>query len=120
MIDGLLIGWALKQSVDKAQSDTGSSLASAAKSQADSLQLEVDKLSMIAEALWLILKDKCGCTDQELVAMIEQIDMRDGKRDGKIAKQAPKTCPNCGRTLMKRTAKCLYCGQEIEWEPFEK
>ena len=120
MIDGLLIGWAIQQSMDRAQTNVGSSLASAAKSQADSLQLEVDKLSLVTEALWLILKEKHGCTDEELVTKIDEIDMRDGRRDGKVAKRAPRTCPKCGRTLTRGTPKCLYCGQEIELEPFEK
>ena len=120
MIDGLLIGLAIQQAMDRAQPSPGTTLASSAKSKADALELEVAKLSMITEALWLLLKEKYGCTEDELVTKIDEIDMRDGQRDGRVAKQGPKICPTCGRTLMKHIPKCLYCGQDIQWEPFDK
>lgn len=84
------------------------------------LESEVERLLMITEALWSILQEKFGYDDQELVKRIVMIDMRDGKLDGKVAAAAPKSCPKCNRTLFKHRPRCLYCGEPVVTDPFDR
>ncbi len=55
-------------------------------------------------------------TDEDLKEIIREVDMKDGKLDGKVAAETPGTCPNCGQTLQKNKNICIYCGTEIEIE----
>lgn len=84
------------------------------------LESEVERLLMITEALWSILQEKFGYEDQELIKRMVMIDMRDGKLDGKVASSAPGKCPKCDRTLFKKRPRCLYCGEPIAADPFER
>jgi len=76
---------------------------------------------MITRALWEILQQHHGYTDDQLEEMIKTIDMRDGRLDGKEAKstERPK-CAGCGRAIMKRQTKCLYCGDFAPRNSFER
>jgi hypothetical protein len=84
------------------------------------IKVDVEKLLMISEALWTILKEKHGYTDDELIRRIENIDLRDGKLDGKVAKSPAKPCPACNRVLIGNRPVCLYCGQTVKRKPFER
>ena len=84
------------------------------------LESEVERLLMITEALWSIVQEKFGYDDQELVRRMVMIDMRDGKLDGKVAAMAPKSCPKCNRTLFKHRPRCLYCGEPVAPNPFDR
>lgn len=84
------------------------------------LQHEVERLRMIAEALWRILRDKHGLDEQELVRQITAIDLEDGKFDGRVAPTPPKPCPKCGRTLAKSRPRCLFCAEPIAADPFQR
>lgn len=101
---------------------SASRTATDARTQNEFIQCDVEKLFMLTEALWTILKEKHGYTDQELVRRVEEIDLRDGKLDGKVAKVKP-DCPKCGRKLMGKRPVCLYCGAEVarvDLQPFSR
>ena len=84
------------------------------------LESEVERLLMITEALWSILQERFGYDDQELVKRIVMIDMRDGKLDGKVSAVPPKSCPKCDRTLFRHRPRCLYCGEPVVTNPFDR
>lgn len=90
------------------------------RTQNEGIQLDVERLFMITEALWSILKREHGYTDEHLFQMIQEIDLRDGRLDGKVGKQGNPVCPECGRTLIGKHPKCLYCGTAVERDPFER
>jgi len=94
--------------------------AAAARSEVDSLKVDVERLLMITEALWMILKEQHGYDDKELIKRIVTIDMRDGKLDGKVAAEPPHKCPKCDRTLFKNRPRCLYCGEPVMPDPFQR
>lgn len=89
----------------------------AAKSSVGSLEVRLDNALLVCEAMWTLLRDKVGVTDEELIQRINDIDLADGKLDGKVRK-TPVSCPKCHRTIARRLPKCMYCGQMIMHDPF--
>ena len=125
MMEGLFIAGAAKQMARANRAQTAGEMASRTaaevRTQNESIQFDIEKLLMITEALWEILKHHHGYTDDQLVQMIQDIDLRDGKLDGKVAKSAERpTCTQCGRTIVRRQARCLYCGTVVPQQPFER
>jgi hypothetical protein len=125
MMEGLFIAGAAQRMAraNRAQSagERASRIATEIRTQNESIQFDIEKLFMITEALWEILKHQHGYTDDQLVEMIQNIDLRDGKLDGKVAKSPQRpTCPECGRTIIKNQARCLYCGANAAQLPFER
>ncbi|MCX6861206.1 MAG: hypothetical protein NTX70_13455 [Verrucomicrobia bacterium] len=124
MIEDVLFASAVHL-MDRQNPDDGESVSRAAtdvRTQNEFIQCDVEKLFMLTEALWTILKEKHGCTDAELVQRVQEIDLRDGKLDGKVAKVNP-DCPKCSRKLMGKRPVCLYCGAEVarvDLQPFSR
>jgi hypothetical protein len=107
-------------STGPARSAGAESAARSAKTQVAELGFEVERLLMITEALWGILKEHHGYKDEELARRVAEIDLRDGKLDGKVAKTAPARCQKCSRALNRKHSKCLYCGTEIGRDTFAR
>ena len=53
----------------------------------------------------------------ELIERIKEIDLSDGKMDGK-ARRSVMECPHCNRTISMRYQRCIYCGEFVEHDPF--
>lgn len=90
------------------------------KTDIEIIRCDIERLLMITEAMWQIMKERFGYQDEELANRVVEIDRRDGKLDGRVAPGPPPACPNCGRTLERKRAVCLYCGQLIARDPFER
>ena len=102
------------------ESYNASSKASDAQSKIQMLKYDVEKLLMITEALWGILKDEHGFDEEELIRRVQEIDLRDGVLDGKVKSSGPARCPDCDRPLIGKRPICLYCGTEIQRDLFER
>ncbi len=89
-----------------------------ASTQVDLLKRDVNRLLMITEALWLLLQKAHGYTDDELRALITQIDLRDGRLDGRVKETETLLCPACKRPVSYKYNACIYCGQLMEQDPF--
>lgn len=87
------------------------------ESEVRDLRDEVGRLALLNQALWEMLQQRLGVTEEELVKLATEIDLRDGKQDGKITAH-PLRCPNCDRVSNSRHQKCLYCGQEFAGDLF--
>ena len=72
----------------------------------------------MTEALWMLLRDRFGVTDDELFKYVRELDLSDGTLDGRVAKPGS-ACTECKRTVGKRHTQCIYCGTPIEREPFK-
>jgi len=79
---------------------------------ADSTQEQVDRLTLACQAMWEIIRDRLGVTEQELHAKITEIDARDGAIDGKISHEII-DCPQCGQKASTRRARCVFCGHAV-------
>lgn len=71
----------------------------------------IDRLTLVNMAMWELLSEKLGVSRDELEQKIHDIDLSDGRLDGKV-RVPTQQCPSCDRTLSKRHAKCMYCGQD--------
>lgn len=87
-------------------------LASDANSRALATESRLNRLTLVCAAMWELLQEKTGCTPEELADRVRQIDLRDGKLDGKIDRTI-RACPACGRTVTMTAVKCMYCGAEM-------
>ena len=72
----------------------------------------IDRITLLNMALWSIIKEKLGVTDEELLKRVEEIDLSDGRLDGKVRVQIA-TCPQCDRHMSSKHQRCLYCGYII-------
>jgi hypothetical protein len=101
--------------VSSAQSDASSAQASAraAMTETELLRHDVDRLLMLTEALWGFLKKEHGYTEAQLADAVKEIDLRDGRLDGKAAKVPPTACPQCQRLNSAKFSKCIYCGTAL-------
>lgn len=77
---------------------------------AHTLAEKIDQLYIMNLAA-LELLNELGVSKSQIQRKIEEIDLRDGKKDGKIA--APNECSDCGRKISKRRSNCFYCGAKI-------
>jgi len=84
-----------------------------AQNQTEQLRRDVERLLLITEAMWTLLKEQHGYTDEKLVQLMTQVNLRDRQPDGPGAKAAAESCSRCGRTLVKNLAACMYCGQPV-------
>jgi ribosomal protein S27AE len=84
------------------------------------LRGEIERLLLITEGLWRILKEKLACDDNELIKQITVIDLEDGKLDARKPATPPVPCPKCGRVLAKHRPRCLFCGEPIVMDPFAR
>lgn len=83
------------------------------------LESRVDRLSLVCMAMWSLLQEKTGATEQDLLERVKELDLRDGKPDGKITRTVS-NCPECGRVMSPRHDRCIYCGAErLSEGPFD-
>ncbi|HEX73215.1 MAG TPA: hypothetical protein ENN65_07865 [Candidatus Hydrogenedentes bacterium] len=89
------------------------SVAYEARSEANELRHQVERLSLLNQALWELIRERLNVTDTDLEKRAMEIDMRDGIQDNKISAR-PVRCPTCHRISNSKHFRCLYCGQLFE------
>jgi hypothetical protein len=83
--------------------------AAQAETSLQELTERVDRLVLIVIALFQLLHEKHGMTEEELLKTMEAVDLSDGRADGRVHNIVSK-CPQCGRLMSPRHNRCLYCG----------
>jgi len=73
------------------------------------LEDQLERTQLTCRAMWSLLQEKLNLTDVDLVKRIHELDLLDGKTDGKVKKKAS-SCPKCGRTIAAKSSRCMYCG----------
>jgi hypothetical protein len=86
----------------------------------DTLKHKSDALTLACQALWEIVRTETGLSDSALLERMRDIDVRDGKLDGRITPRVAE-CPTCGRKSKATRKDCIYCGTTLPTENvFEK
>jgi len=96
------------------------SAAREARNTADALQHDIDRLLLITEALWTIVKQDHGYADDTLVGLIQDIEARRTAAGSNSIKDSPVACPACGRTNTAARPFCMYCGKPLPMNPFAR
>lgn len=78
---------------------------------------QYERLMLITEALWEIMKEEHNYTDEKLIEKLKQIDMRDGREDGRVL-LPPQKCSQCNKTVEKGANVCIYCGSPVNGDVF--
>ncbi len=77
------------------------------------LSRRLDQLTLATMAMWELIRDQTALSENDLLDKMQEIDLRDGKADGKLV-SGIKTCKACNRPVNPRHKKCLYCGAELQ------
>ncbi len=108
---------AADRAATQAEAADASREARAVRSSAREIETRLDRALMACEAMWSLVREKLEVTDLQLIDRINELDLSDGKLDGKVRK-ASVSCPSCGRTIARRFPNCMYCGQAVMHDPF--
>lgn len=85
----------------------------------EELEHRVESLLLANMAMWSILKERLGVTDEQLAQRVKEIDLMDGKQDGRAGNGASGSnaaagnvirCTACQRAMSARHKVCMYCG----------
>ena len=88
-----------------------------ARTATESLDARLDRMTLAFEAMWTLVRDKLQVSDEDFATRMNDLDLSDGRLDGKVRKGAV-SCPKCGRTISRRLPRCIYCSQAIVHDPF--
>ena len=65
-------------------------------------------------AMWEMIRDHTGLMESDLKKYVEMVDLKDGKRDGRIKRfNEVKPCTTCKRNILRSSLVCAYCGEPI-------
>lgn len=82
------------------------------------LEQRIARLELVCEAMWTLLRDETRLSDASLQARIAELDLSDGKADGRAAK-GPLHCPKCRKPASRRHEFCIWCGAILRQSPFD-
>ena len=88
----------------------GAAASSAAlgQTQIGDLNDRIDRMLLVMDALWDLLKEQ-GYTDEQLMERIKELDSADGTLDGKRSPN-PVACPKCKSMIAPGRETCVFCG----------
>ena len=93
---------------------------SSSRAELQSLKRQVTKVSLVSQALYELVKEETGITDERLRRKISEVDLRDGSEDGEL-KACPLRCPKCQNTMTAGALFCQFCGAKVAPKyPFEE
>ena len=75
----------------------------------DGIDQRIDRLTMLCEAMWELVCETTGLTNEHLEYKLAQLDESDGRRDLKRAKTS--TACACGAMVPARSMACQFCGE---------
>ena len=97
------------------QGDLGARRTENIAERVNELEERVDHLALLSMALWQMLSESTGWSEEELIKRVTELDLRDGKLDGKALGTVIE-CPECKRPLSRRHRRCMYCEHEMTVE----
>ena len=88
---------------------TSSKDANSADISAREAQSRINRLALICEAFFELAHEKLGISEEDLARKVHEIDLRDGKLDGKRRPELQR-CAGCDRTIGSGRTSCLVAG----------
>ena len=96
----------------EAEARAADSKADAVVSEFSRLQRRLDRLALGCQALWELLRERTGISEEELAAKILEVDLRDGQTNGRMSTQITE-CPKCRSKTNSKRATCVICGARL-------
>jgi len=90
--------------------ETAKEAADQLRSEVSDLKRKTEALTIASQALWELVRAHTGLTDADILAKMQEIDLRDGKPDGKITGTLVH-CHACRRGTHSKRKLCMYCGE---------
>ena len=91
------------------------------KVKTEALEERLDHLTVVCEALWTLLHETLGLSDEQLVAAVTALlEEHEAERSEPVE---PARCPGCRAALNRDLDHCQFCGYGIERQqrsPFDK
>ena len=78
----------------------------------DQVDARIDRLILVTEAVWQLLTEKTGLTEDDLADRVRQLDKLDGVEDGRRQPLASDCA--CGAKVNARAARCQFCSADAE------
>ena len=103
-----------QRQIGQAQATASSATSSIARTERQIAELEgeVASLALACQAMWELLRERNNMSDEALFQRMQEVDLRDGTRDGRIGTNSSE-CPACSRVNNARHERCLYCGKVL-------
>ena len=111
-------GWVQNYGAAQRASNSANDAESAARRAENTtarLEDALERQALIIRTLLEACSRKNLFTEDEFRELLTEIDLSDGRLDGKYKpQQGPQECTNCGKTNGKRAVTCMYCGTPLE------
>jgi hypothetical protein len=78
----------------------------------DGVEARLHRLALVVEGMRECLEAVGLLSEAQLLAKIEEIDLRDGLADGRHGRDQRSRCGACGRINTGVRRRCLYCGSQ--------
>ena len=82
------------------------------KVKTEALEERLDHLTVVCEALWTLLHEKLGLSDEQLVAAVAKL-LEEHAAEETVG-SVPERCPGCNAALNRDLDHCQFCGYAIE------
>jgi hypothetical protein len=76
------------------------------------LTADIDKLTLVCQALWSLLEENTDVTVEDLESKIHDLEVLDKKVLDEID-QGRISCPRCNAAIPANMDKCQFCGHEL-------
>ena len=87
----------------------------AAASELDAARQRIARQELLIQTLIAMLLEKGVCTREEFLDLAEEVDMLDGRLDGKLAESTDgNVCSKCGTRNTADKKSCMWCGTELD------
>jgi rRNA maturation endonuclease Nob1 len=63
--------------------------------------------------MWELIRERTALSEEDLERKMLEVDMRDGRADGKIDLQIL-TCDACGQKTNSKRSVCVMCGAPVK------
>lgn len=73
------------------------------------IEARYERLHVVTIALWALLKERTGITDEDLKRHLAAIEASATKTPG----AGTMNCGHCGRVIKSSATRCLYCGSAV-------
>ncbi len=74
------------------------------------LQERLDRMALVVRAMWTLLAEKAGVTEEDLAKRVTDLDASDGTVDGRVTTRSFRC--SCGAMVCRKFNRCLFCGKE--------